>query len=75
MKKIWYPLLSVGLLAVSCDYLEKPKGTDITEETIFSTQNNIETFVTGTYYYGSGFGLYLPRFTQQRWRGLCPVLR
>ena len=52
MKKIWYPLLSVGLLAVSCDYLEKPKGTEITEETIFSTQNNIETFVTGTYYYG-----------------------
>ena len=22
MKKIWYPLLSVGLLAVSCDYLD-----------------------------------------------------
>lgn len=51
MKKT-YLLLIVCISAVSCDYLEKPKGTDITEETIFSTQNNVETFVTGTYYYG-----------------------
>ena len=52
MKKTYLLLLAACLPVVSCDYLEKPKGTDITEDSIFSTQNNIETFVTGTYYYG-----------------------
>jgi hypothetical protein len=39
----------------SCDnltnFLEKPPGVDITEDTIFSTKNNLETFVAGAYYY------------------------
>lgn len=52
MKKTYLLLLAACLPVVSCDYLEKPKGTDVTEDSIFSTQNNIETFVTGTYYYG-----------------------
>lgn len=37
----------------SCDdFLEKPPGTDVTEETIFSTQKDIETFLYGTYMVG-----------------------
>lgn len=51
------------LLAVICtsvsscvkgfdEFLDKPPGVDITEDTIFSTKKDIETFVFGTYMYG-----------------------
>jgi hypothetical protein len=34
------------------EFLEKPPGVDITEDTIFSTKDDIETFLFGTYMYG-----------------------
>lgn len=30
-------------------FLEKPPGVDVTEDTIFATQNNVETFIMGIY--------------------------
>lgn len=52
MKK--YLILLCGLWAAvslsSCnDFLEKPPGVDVTEDTIFSNVNQVETFVAGTY--------------------------
>lgn len=34
------------------EFLEKPPGGDVTEDTIFSTKRDIETFLYGTYTYG-----------------------
>ena len=34
------------------DFLEKAPGVDVTEDTIFSSQVQVETFVAGTYRYG-----------------------
>lgn len=31
------------------NFLEKPPGVDVTEDTIFATQNNVETFLMGIY--------------------------
>ncbi|WP_294081947.1 RagB/SusD family nutrient uptake outer membrane protein [Proteiniphilum sp. UBA5384] len=31
------------------NFLEKPPGVDVTEDTIFATQNNVETFIMGIY--------------------------
>ncbi len=34
------------------DFLEKPPGVDVTEDTIFSSLVQVETFIAGTYRYG-----------------------
>jgi len=58
MKNLIYIFLSVlGLsLMYSCDdvtnFLDKAPGVDVTEDTIFSSKNQVETFVATTYYYG-----------------------
>ncbi|MEI6751984.1 MAG: RagB/SusD family nutrient uptake outer membrane protein [Paludibacter sp.] len=58
MKRILYiPIFLVLISAFnSCDgvinFLEKAPGVDVTEDTIFSTKTQVETFVAGTYYYG-----------------------
>ena len=55
MKRLRYIPLYIILLvsASSCsDYLEKAPGVDVTEDTIFSSKLQLETFVAGTYYWG-----------------------
>lgn len=44
----------IGLLTTSCEdmmgnFLDKPPGVDVTEDTIFSTQINVEAFLNGIY--------------------------
>ena len=58
MKRLIYlPLIIVLVSGItsSCDditdFLEKPPGVDVTEDTIFSSKNQLETFVAGTYYW------------------------
>lgn len=34
-----------------CNFLEKAPGVDVTEDTIFSSRTQVETFIVGTYYY------------------------
>ena len=57
MKKLIFIVFCVLLISLkftSCDnitdFLEKPPGVDITEDTIFSSKNNVETFVAGVFY-------------------------
>lgn len=45
-------MLTLSFSFFSCDYLEKPPGVDVTEETVFSSKEQVEYFVAGTYYYG-----------------------
>ena len=59
MKKLSYITISFFALLTllySCDdvinYLDKAPGVDVTEDTIFSSPTQLETFVIGTYYYG-----------------------
>lgn len=58
MKRLLYiaQLLFILALIPSCDgitnYLDKAPGVDVTEDTIFSSRTQVETFVAGTYYYG-----------------------
>lgn len=58
MRKILYISFSIIflLLSPSCEdlteYLEKPPGVDVTEDTVFSSKEQVEMFVSGTYYYG-----------------------
>ncbi|MFR8836910.1 RagB/SusD family nutrient uptake outer membrane protein [Bacteroides nordii] len=59
MEKLLYKtailLLSIFLntICLSCDqYLEKPPGVDVTEDTIFSSPVQVDYFVAGTYYMG-----------------------
>lgn len=55
MKQLLYILLCLSVLLpfLSCkDYLEKAPGVDVTEDTIFSSRMQLETFVAGTYYWG-----------------------
>ena len=55
MKRLRYIPLYIILLvsASSCsDYLEKAPGVDVTEDTIFSSKLQLETFVAGTHYLG-----------------------
>ena len=57
MKRLRYIPLYIILLvsASSCsDYLEKAPGVDVTEDTIFSSKLQLETFVAGTYYWHEG---------------------
>lgn len=47
----------ISSFLISCekgfgDFLDKPPGVDVTEDTIFSTQKDIEAFLFGTYFYG-----------------------
>ena len=41
-----------GISVTSCDVLEKVPGSDVTEDTIFSTQRDFESFLFGTYTIG-----------------------
>lgn len=58
MKKLIYISLSLILILIfsSCNdfsnFLDKAPGVDVTEDTIFSSKVQVETFVAGTYYYG-----------------------
>lgn len=56
---------TIYLLSTSCedmfgDYLDKPPGVDVTEDTIFNTRINAETFLTSIYATGveSGYPLW-----------------
>lgn len=54
----FFSLLVLAIISmVSCskdidEFLDKPPGTDVTEDTVFSTKKNIESFLFGTYAYG-----------------------
>lgn len=50
--KILAVLLTAGFLALSCDVLEKVPGSDVTEDTIFASQKDFESFLFGTYMIG-----------------------
>ncbi len=56
MRKIIYLfifcLLVTGIPACTKDFLDKAPGTDITENTVFSTRNNLESFIVTVYKYG-----------------------
>lgn len=58
MKKIFYiPILILILsLTNACDgvvnFLDKAPGVDVTEDTVFSSREQVELFVAGTYYFG-----------------------
>ncbi len=45
-------VLAAAFSGVSCNYLEKPPGVDLTEDIVFSTELNLEEFINGTYYLG-----------------------
>ena len=58
MRKLLYIIISACVASMtfnSCDdltdYLDKAPGVDVTEDTIFSSKTQVETFVIGTYYY------------------------
>lgn len=54
----FFSLLALAIISMaSCskgidEFLDKPPGTDVTEDTVFSTKKNIESFLFGTYAYG-----------------------
>ena len=62
LKQLVSPLLILLVLVlpvavVSCEdmmgnYLEKPPGGDVTEDTIFSSRTQVETFLTSIYQMG-----------------------
>lgn len=59
MKKIIFKIgaLLFCLALFSCqdnitNYLDKPPGIDVTEDTIFSSKKEVESFIAGTYFYG-----------------------
>lgn len=59
MKKIYFLLflMSIILLITSCeemfgDFLEKAPGVDVTEDVIFSSKQQVETYVDNAYYWG-----------------------
>lgn len=56
MKKSIYLIIRLFLLSIvmlSCeDFLEKPPGVDVTEDIVFSSKEQVEYFIAGTYYYG-----------------------
>ena len=45
-------LLLSGTLILSCDVLEKVPGSDVTEDTVFASQKDFESFLFGTYMIG-----------------------
>lgn len=53
--KVLLAFMVISAYFTSCgvdDFLDKPPGVDVTEDTIFSTKKDIETFLFGTYSYG-----------------------
>ncbi|MDR1369210.1 MAG: RagB/SusD family nutrient uptake outer membrane protein [Dysgonamonadaceae bacterium] len=57
MKNVIYYIFIVFIFVIltnsSCDnFLEKPPGVDVTEDTIFSSAKQFEYFVYGTYWWG-----------------------
>lgn len=54
MKRLIYIAAVLAVITVSScgDYLEKAPGVDVTEDTIFSNETQVETFVAGTYFWG-----------------------
>lgn len=54
MKYIYRIFLAVSILGawVSCDYLDKGPGVDVTEDDIFSSVTNVETFLASIYQKG-----------------------
>lgn len=57
-----FMIVSVSIGSCSLDeFLEKPPGVDITEDTIFSTKKDVETFLYGTYMWG--LHSYYPYYT------------
>lgn len=46
--------LAVGatVSVYACDFLDKPPGVDVTEDTVFSTERDFEAFLYGTYMIG-----------------------
>lgn len=62
MKNITLPILIIfafiiGVFSTSCedmmgDYLDKPSGSDVTEDTIFSSKTQVETFLASIYQSG-----------------------
>lgn len=54
-RRLYLQLIVIATMvsSMSCsDYLEKAPGVDVTEDTIFSSREQLETFVAGTYYWG-----------------------
>lgn len=48
-----FAIVSTSLWSCGLDeFLDKPPGVDVTEDTIFSTKRDIESFLYGTYMYG-----------------------
>ena len=45
-------LFAAGTMALSCDVLEKVPGSDFTEDTVFESQKDFESFLFGTYMIG-----------------------
>ncbi len=45
-------VIFICLLMVSCDYLDKAPGVDVTEDDIFSSKTNVETFLASIYQKG-----------------------
>ena len=52
ISKTCIAILASLLPAVSCNVLEKAPGSDVTEDTIFSTKKNFESYLFGTYAFG-----------------------
>lgn len=57
MKNILLSIIACILLLTSCedimgDYLDKAPGVDVTENTIFSSKTQVETFLASIYQYG-----------------------
>jgi len=58
MKKLYIIPIFIIILSLNyaCDdlnnFLDKAPGVDVTEDTIFSSKEQVELFVSGTYYYG-----------------------
>jgi hypothetical protein len=54
--KTYIIYIILPLCFFSCEditgFLEKPPGVDVTEETVFSSKEEVEKFVAGAYYYG-----------------------
>lgn len=64
--KMYVVLFFILGISLSCkknftEFLEKPPGVDVTIDTIFSSERQIETFVASLYYYG------LPAPTMPNW--------
>ena len=64
--------LLAGSAALSCDVLEKVPGSDVTEDTIFSTKKDFESFLFGPYMLG--LHSYYPYHNQNSSRNPNPTM-